>query len=78
MLQNHFLGSEVLNEEDIAQRSSPGLLVQGTRDWVLAGWVMSYKKVKWAISNLCLKVPGGRWHFSSCLTRGPKRSSLVQ
>jgi hypothetical protein len=40
LLETHSLGSEVLNDEDIAQRSLPGVPVQGTGNWALTGWVM--------------------------------------
>jgi hypothetical protein len=46
MLEIHFPSSEVLNEEDTAQKSLPHLLVQGTWDWALAGQVVSYDKDK--------------------------------
>jgi hypothetical protein len=44
MLETHFLYSEVLNAEDIAQTSFLSLLVWGARDWTLAGQVVSYDK----------------------------------
>jgi hypothetical protein len=51
MLETHFPGSEVINKDGIAQRSSPWLFGQETRVLVLAGWVVSYDKVRWGISN---------------------------
>lgn len=41
----------MLNEEDIAQRPLPDILVRGTRDWALAERVLSYDKISWAISK---------------------------
>jgi hypothetical protein len=69
MLETHFSGSEVLNEEDISERSSLGLLVQRTKDWALAGQVVSYDKAKWEIFNFNVcKSPGE----DGSLTRGPR------
>lgn len=52
MMETHFPRSEVLNEEDIPQRPLPGFVVQGTKAWALAGWIVSYNKVRWAIFNV--------------------------
>jgi hypothetical protein len=46
-----FLTLKVINEGGFAQRPSIGLLYQEVRDCVLAGHVVSYRKVRWAVSN---------------------------
>jgi hypothetical protein len=47
MLEVHFPGSEMLNEEHIAQRSSPGLPCQETRYWAPTGRTVYYNMVRW-------------------------------
>jgi hypothetical protein len=59
MLETHLSGAVVMNEKYIVQRSSPTLLVWGTRDWALAWWVVSYNKVRWTIYNFsAFETPG--------------------
>lgn len=51
MLESNFPDSEVMNEGGFAQGPLLELLYQEARDYMLAGQVVSYSKVGWAVSN---------------------------
>jgi hypothetical protein len=56
----YFLGSEVLNGEDIPLRSMPGLLNRVIKDSTLARRVLFYDNVRWEILNFYIyKSAGG-------------------
>jgi hypothetical protein len=71
MLETQFLGFEVINEEDLAQRFSTVLPGQVTRDWASAGQIVSCDKVRWAVFNfIAYKSLGVDCCFPSLLQEG--------
>jgi hypothetical protein len=73
MREIHFPGSEVLNEEHIANRPSPGLLCQWTKDCKPTEWTMQ-DMGRWETSNFNTYQDPTEGHFPSSLIKRPRDS----